>query len=186
MAGMKWTDKEDSVLQKYYSCRTPNRCAEILKVNGFNRSVKAVKKRAFRLGLKNENNDEGMTLTEISEITGVKKATIKHNASHGFFKTTKNAKGTYVVPFDVFDEIVELYKIQQSDEYIKCSEASRKLGFGRFYLQNAIIKGNIIGFKSFGTTYITKKTFKQIEDYLIKTGNARMNWVDFNERICCD
>ena len=185
MSGRRYTEKEDAILKKYYDFRTTKKCIEIFKRNGFNdRKEHSLMYRAKKLGINNQSKETGVTIPEFCNITNANHSSVLVAVNKGKIKTIQNNRKEYIIPIDEFDKIVEEYKIfYDKENYVKLTEASDALGFARRTLKCAVDRGMLDAVKANAHWFITKELFEELKQFLVETGSARMNWIEFNKRI---
>lgn len=72
---MKWSKKEDEILEEYVGFRSPEKISLILKKQGFNRTPEAVRSRFKILKISYVREFDNLSLSRIGKLLGVSRST---------------------------------------------------------------------------------------------------------------
>ena len=72
---VKWSKKEDEILEEYVGFRSPEKISLILKKQGFNRTPEAVRSRCKILKMSYAREFDNLSLSKISKLLGVSRST---------------------------------------------------------------------------------------------------------------
>lgn len=72
---VKWSKKEDEILEEYVGFRSPEKISLILKKQGFNRTPEAVRSRFKVLKISYAREFDNLSLSRIGKLLGVSRST---------------------------------------------------------------------------------------------------------------
>lgn len=90
---IKWTDKEDEILEEYVGFRSPKDISLMLRKQGFNRTEEAIKSRCKVLKISYAREFDNLSLSRIGKLLGVSRSTTSSWHKTGKLKGRPLGKG---------------------------------------------------------------------------------------------